>query len=440
MTMGLLVVCASPVRAEASPPNEPGVYDELPAPNGADASSLRGLPAPTDEVEAVPVLTSLSPPPESTTGAEPQPPPSPDPAPSGGPDPSSKPAVPEEEPQAKPASKPKAKSKRTWVRHEVIPGDRLDTIADRYGVKRSSIQKWNKLDRKKSVIRVGQRLKIYARYTPPPRKQITYTVKKGDTWPGIAKKYGVDQDILRRWNRKVPRKFKYGTKLRIWVEQKNSSSSRRGKKKGSSSTPLNVKNVSTKGYSIGKPNRGRLVSGVQLPENDELYERRRPEGLFGTSHTIGNLQRAVAVWRRDSGYRGKLVISAISKKSGGKFRPHSSHQTGRDVDIRLPVRGGVDHSLAQNSAEVDWDATWGLVEALIETNQVQYIFLEASRQKRLYAAAKRAGVKRSSLKKWIQYPNKAKTNNGIVRHAKGHTSHIHVRFNCGPTEARCLSY
>jgi hypothetical protein len=96
--------------------------------------------------------------------------------------------------------------------------------------------------------------------------------------------------------------------------------------------------------------------------------------------------------------------------------------------------------MAKNSSEIDWDATWALIEALIETNQIQYIFLEYSRQKRLYAAAKRAGVAKSRLAKWIQYPNKPKTNNGIVRHAEGHTAHIHVRFNCGPTEDRCVSY
>ena len=364
--------------------------------------------------------------PDQTDGA-------PGPQVNAGPDPSTKPA-PKPEPQAE-AEKPK----RKWIRHEVIPGDRLDTIAVRYGVTRKALQRWNKLDPKKSVIRVGQKLKVYANHVPPPRRQISYTVKKGDTWGKIAKKHGVEEKLLRRWNKKVPRKFKYGTELRLWVEQEESRPKRKGGK-GSSRAALPTVTVSSNGYSVGKPNRGKLVNGVLLPENEKLYTRRNPDGLYGTSHTIGNLQHAIAVWRQETDYSGQLVVSAISKKHGGRFRPHKSHQTGRDVDIRLPVRKGIDHTLAQNSKEIDWDATWSLVQALLETKQVQYIFLEYSRQKRLFAAAKRAGVSEKQLSSWIQYPNRPKTNNGIVRHAEGHTSHMHVRFNCGPTETRCVSY
>ena len=37
---------------------------------------------------------------------------------------------------------------------------------------------------------------------------------------------------------------------------------------------------------------------------------------------------------------GEIKIADISKKGGGRLRPHSSHQAGRDVDIRLPRRKG----------------------------------------------------------------------------------------------------
>ncbi len=39
----------------------------------------------------------------------------------------------------------------------------------------------------------------------------------------------------------------------------------------------------------------------------------------------------------------------------------------------------------------------------------------------------------------LQYPEKGGHNNGVVRHQKGHTAHIHVRFACAPNETRCES-
>jgi murein endopeptidase len=93
-----------------------------------------------------------------------------------------------------------------------------------------------------------------------------------------------------------------------------------------------------------------------------------------------------------------------------------------------------------DASDIDWNATWGLISALGATGEVQYIFLSHSRQKHLYEAAKKAGVKKDELARIIQYPNKSKTNNGIVRHAKGHDVHIHVRFSCASNETKCESY
>ncbi|MEM6990552.1 MAG: hypothetical protein AAF721_08650, partial [Myxococcota bacterium] len=72
--------------------------------------------------------------------------------------------------------------------------------------------------------------------------------------------------------------------------------------------------------------------------------------------------------------------------------------------------------------------------------EVEYIFMSTSRQRMLHRAAKDAGATNGELKKLIQYPSKAKTNKGLVRHSKGHDSHIHVRFKCAPDNKRCDSY
>jgi len=328
----------------------------------------------------------------------------------------------------------KNKPERKWIKHEIIAGDSLDEIAVRYGVSKDGLIRWNKLDKKRPMIIAGHKLTVYARLFPPPREEITYEVKRGDTWYEIAKEHGTTVDLLKRWNKKVPRAFKAGTELTIWVEPEPPGYIVQDEQ---SDAPLPLKKVRANGVSVGRPNRGRLVNGIQMPDNEEIYTVLRPENCFGSSHTVSTLQAAAARWRRGYDYSGELVISAISLPKGGRFRPHRSHQNGRDVDIRLPVRAGVSGTAAGSVNEVDWDATWAFVHELLDTEQVVYIFLDRSRQRYLYKAAKKAGVDSKQLDQWIQYPRASGTNYGVVRHARGHTAHMHVRFKCGPKDRSC---
>lgn len=341
--------------------------------------------------------------------------------------------------------------KPKWIKHEVVPGERLDDIALRYDVHRNSVIRWNKLDEDKPQIYAGRSLSIYTKHIPPQQQKIVYTVVSGDTWQKIADTHGVDVDALRiRWNPKVPRKFKAGQDVIVWLDPLTQTGAaslgnmpnigNAGTVKTVSGKTLPVVAISRGCVSVGRPNKGKLVNSTRLPDNDKLYTIRRPEEAFGSSHTLAHLQSAIADFRRATGYDRELVIGAISKKGGGRISPHSSHQSGRDVDIRMPAKKGVKSSAMSDSDDVDWNATWGLISALVATGEVQYIFLSHSRQKHLYAAAKKAGVKKDELERIIQYPSKAKTNNGIVRHAKGHDVHIHVRFSCASNETKCESY
>lgn len=343
-------------------------------------------------------------------------------------------SVPQRASAQNPKDGDKKKSERKWIKHHVIAGDSLDEIAARYGVSKDGIIRWNKLDPKRPMIIAGRTVTVYARVVPPPREEISYEVKKGDTWYDIAKAHNTTVDKLKRWNKKVPRAFRAGTKLTIWIEPEPPGYI---EAEAQDDSPLPVKKVRDNGVSVGSPNHGRLVNGLQMPDNDELYTVLRPENCFGSSHTVATLQTAVAKWRRVYDYDGQLIISAISRPGGGRFRPHRSHQNGRDVDIRLPVRAGITGTAAGSVNDVDWDATWAFVAELLATDQVVYIFLETSRQRQLYKAAKKAGASEEDLKKWIQYPRQSGTNFGIVRHSKGHTAHMHVRFKCGPKDKSC---
>jgi murein endopeptidase len=113
---------------------------------------------------------------------------------------------------------------------------------------------------------------------------------------------------------------------------------------------------------------------------------------------------------------------------------HISHQSGRDVDIRLPVREGVPRSKPATGKRVDWDATLALIHAFARAQAVELILLDYGAQQRLYRRAKAAGMGKEQLAELFQYPRGSKANSGIVRHSPGHEGHIHVRFSCGPVE------
>ena len=338
-------------------------------------------------------------------------------------------------PERKSKKKSKKKTTRTWIRHEVIPGEMLQEIADRYGVSKKAIARWNRLDVNRPKLRVGQKLKIGAKRLPPERREVRYEVKRGDTWQKIADAHSVELKQLRRWNRKVGRRFKAGQILRLWQDDAGAIEKVPGE--APQRELPKMMNISDKAKSVGSPNRGRLANGIQLPENKELYTRVRPDNLWGASHTLRVLQLAIARWRRDSSYDGRLGIGAISRRKGGRFAPHRSHQSGRDVDIRLPLRSGKPGTLAKSMADVDWAATWKLVDALLKTGEIEYIFLSKSRQRRLYHAALQAGVDKKRLAKIMQYPKMAKRTRAIIRHSRGHDKHFHVRFRCGKNESQC---
>jgi membrane-bound lytic murein transglycosylase D len=113
------------------------------------------------------------------------------------------------------------------IRYKVRSGDFLGKIANRYGVKVSSIKRWNGL--RSNNLKIGQRLIIYPNH---PQKVAskktnkksskkmktggTYKVKKGDTLYAIAKKYsGVSADNIKSHNSLMNSSLKPGMILKI---------------------------------------------------------------------------------------------------------------------------------------------------------------------------------------------------------------------------------
>jgi transposase-like protein len=348
-----------------------------------------------------------------------------------------------------------------WIQHRVIPGERLVEIARRYGVAVTNILQWNELQAPKPLLRAGQKLRIWTAAPAPERRRKLYTVRDGDSWSRIARRFDVDQSRLRRdWNPALT-ELAPGDEVVVWVDreptlaateptpapapaptpQPTTLTSSTATPSPVAPKPLPAALVPLPsghaGRSVGSPTRGRLLAGVQLPEQPALYTIRNPENSYGTSLAVATLQAALADFRQVSDYDRELVVCDMSRERGGRFRPHRSHTSGRDVDIRLPLRQGLpDGTIPVLASQVDWDAAWQLVKSLVDTGQVRYVFLARPRQKPLYDAARRAGESLTSLEALIQFPRRKLA--AVVRHAAGHVKHIHVRFRCAPDETQCV--
>src|SRR5437879_663658 len=104
----------------------------------------------------------------------------------------------------------------SWRRHRVENGETLTSIAKKYRVTATAIADANNLERK-AVLDAGEKLIIPA--TQPQsetkRRLVSYRVRRGDTFLGIADRFSVSADDLRKWNRLKANKVSRGMVLRI---------------------------------------------------------------------------------------------------------------------------------------------------------------------------------------------------------------------------------
>jgi hypothetical protein len=315
-----------------------------------------------------------------------------------------------------------------WITHEIIGGENLNEIADRYAVSVASILRWNKLDPNRPQFWVGEQLRIQTQLPDRVRHRIDYIVRPNDAWEALAQRFSVDPQALQKFWNPSELKLQPGHQLSIWVETGTVDSD------PPALPSFTLPEIAPGAVSIGWPDSGRLSHGVQIPENPQLYTLRNLDHAWGSTHAIGVLQSAVADFRTRTGFDREVVIWDMSMQRGGRYGPHHSHRTGRDVDIALLLNPGFELGSGKRDA-VDWEATWHLIHAFVASGQVRYVFLSRTRQLPLYRAAKACGATPEELERIIQYPRTERV--GIVRHAPGHTGHIHVRFLCGEDETAC---
>ena len=329
--------------------------------------------------------------------------------------------------------------------HKVKRGDSLGKIAKKHKVSLTDLRRWNKLRKKRGkradIIHVGQILTICLKGRP--KRQIKYVVRGGDNPTKIAKRFKMTVADLKKLNRKAFRRKHLYSGMELVV---------------------NVSGPAIASKSTGTPRYGTLVNGEQLPKGPG-YIIKSPKRTWGTNQTITYLMDILPRTRKKFPKNTpNVVIGDISKKAGGYFPPHRSHQNGLDIDIGYyhKVTKSRPHPRGFRVAKpstLDVPRTWFLLNEFLKTRDVNYIFVDYALQKPLYeyaikqpfehcikprirargrkarlrAKRKTIAVCKKQKKEWFsrtfQYPRPKPKRLGIIRHSRSHHHHFHLRFN-----------
>jgi len=193
--------------------------------------------------------------------------------------------------------------------------------------------------------------------------------------------------------------------------------------------------------SVGYPNRGLLRFGMRINDGKDL---RVKVGSQDSRHGTGELVRLIENAAQEVAFRyprAQLTVGDLSRASGGKLRPHVSHQSGRDVDIGFymldrrstPVNAHIFVKFNNQGIGRQWgdlykfDAArnWALIESLLSqpTTDVQHIFVSNTVKRLLLRQAVKEGANAEVLiraRRVITQPS----------HGAPHRSHFHVRIYC----------
>lgn len=300
------------------------------------------------------------------------------------------------------------------ISYTVRKGDSLGRIAKRHKTTIRKIRRWNRL--RSTRIRVGQKLTLYSLTPKRPTRIISHKIRRGDSLRKIAKQYKTTVRRIRQLNRIRGRRIIAGRRLKIEVP---------GPENPSKST--------------GRPQHGRLENGEKLGPGPG-YKILRPGRVWGTNSTITHLMVQIPKVKRKWRRAPDVIVGDISRKKGGSFPPHRSHQNGRDVDI------GYYHKVGRNKPHpktfrkatpknLDVAKTWYLLEAFLDTGEVDYIFIDRSLHKTLRTYALRKGKRRKHKKRWLQKVFGKSTAVGLIRHSPSHKNHFHIRFTQGKPTA-----
>ena len=175
--------------------------------------------------------------------------------------------------------------------------------------------------------------------------------------------------------------------------------------------------------SVGTPSAGMLLNGRNAQKN-ELYAPVASGTAWGTQETLDYLDAALTKVHAAIPETPPLPLGDISAEHGGPISPHVSHQAGRDLDIGYFYRGDQRWYRRGTAQNLDLERNWAFVRALVTETDVDLIFIDRSIQLLLKEYALSKGEDRA----WVESLFGGAGQRAIIRHARGHATHIHVRF------------
>ncbi len=304
------------------------------------------------------------------------------------------------------------------VEHELDEAETLGAVALEYGVNVVELKEWNEIGCIHEI-EPDEELEVpldEERQNPSTPEPLVHVVSQGDTLGEIAERYGVRSSQIRQWNRNVdPDRLQIGQQLLLHVP-------------GAGERPV----------SWGQANNGRLFNGIAMESSPGLRVRNMARS-YGTQRVIDLLQGAGADLKARWPDAPELVVGSLSLQNGGRIPPHRSHQSGRDVDLSYYHRGNVELPDFRDMTPERLDAVknWHFFKTLIATEEVEFIFVDYALQEVLYEYARSIGYSEEDLEEIFQYPRSRTTPVGIIRHARGHQNHFHLRFTCGEGDQNC---
>lgn len=257
-------------------------------------------------------------------------------------------------------------------------------------------------------------------YTAP--EVVEYTIKRGGSMKVVANLYKIFHHEIESLNPGVglERELPASTKITVYRH-----------------------NPAQASESIDYAGAGSVIGAMPMVDGPGRVLKHIPWKGWATRTTVATLDLVLREWARRYPDRQPILVGNMSARNGGKLKPHSSHQSGRDADLSYPQIWDGKEELnwrKMNAQNLDCELTWALLELLRETGAMEVVFIDSKLQKLLYdhAIANQRYTK-AELAKWMEYPRSPGSGSPLIQHHRGHEDHIHIRFKCTAAEARCKS-
>lgn len=250
---------------------------------------------------------------------------------------------------------------------------------------------------------------------------VKYTVRRGGTLENVANLYKIFHHEISELNPGVELKKDLPPKSAVVVYKASGDG---------------------QSQSIGGPSSGKLAGGVPMVDGPGRVMKMIGWKSFATANTVAVLDKALRHWA-SSGHKQPVLVGNMSSRNGGRLAPHSTHQSGRDVDLGYPQKLPAGEELnwrVMDGKNLDAKECWALMQLLVQTGQIEVIYVDREIQKLLhdYAVANKL-MSKATLKQWMEYPSPTGSGSPVIQHVKGHADHMHARFKCQPHETQCKS-